>query len=150
MRNVLYDCSRFFLVLFLSALHDPEYCPNPEGLNFREERCKDTTSRMGIVTAHERAHTVAKSKFLSKNAISNKSTPTFDLNSCAKIRWFTSWFYEQKLCILPQCVKLAKRCELMRVAGLDRCSRYLAHWPKWPKNVSNISVCVYGHTQIIS
>ena len=67
-----------------------------------------------------------------------------------KMKWFTSWIYEQKLCILPQCVKLAKRCELMRVAGLDRCSRYLAHWPKWPKNVSNISVCVHGHTQIIS
>ena len=84
MRNVLYDCSRFFLVLFLSALHDPEYCPNPEGLNFREERCKDTTSRMGIVTAHERAHTVAKSKFLSKNAVAHKSTPTLYLNFCAK------------------------------------------------------------------
>ena len=58
------------------------------------------------------------------------------------IFWRLSW-------ILPQCVKLAKRCELMRVAGLDRCSRYLAHWPKWPKNVSNISVGDHGHTQTI-
>ena len=149
--NVRYDCSRFFLVLFLSALHDPEYCPNPEGLNLREERCKDTTSRMGIVTAHERAYTVAKSKCLSKNSIfkwffyntefeflRQKSNDFKNL-----IFWRISW-------ILPQCVKLAKRCELMRVAGLDRCSRYLAHWPKWPKNVSNISVGDHGHTQTIS
>ena len=78
------------------------------------ERCPTSMFKVTLVS-----HTVAKSKFLSKNSISMDSAPILNLNFCAqKMIFFKRWFLNKKLYFATVCISRLDRRDMASCAAV--------------------------------